>query len=430
MIFELHKHNNILYKRLRNEIVIATKLFYSSAVYSKNTFVIANHKNNSPVKYIPNLDSAHYILENGLRKVKPYYFEYIAHVKERWIGRPLLEVLTTDFRDCNEAYFKKAIENGFITINNEKVTIDTLFKKNDKMEHKVHRHEPPIPQHLEIIHQDNNLLVINKPGGVSPHPAGRYRHNTVLHLLKKLHHIPRLHLINRLDRLTSGLMLFGLNTETTKKFHKEMNERQIKKEYVCRVDGEFPKDPIICEAPIAPISYKFSFQYVDFSSNNNNDNSSNKKSRQCATLFERLSYNGRTSVVKCQPITGRTHQIRVHLRYLGYPICNDPIYGRLSPWSEFIDKMDVNHPHQSIHTQLVIDKMLENTTFDTLEWDGQPRCHECRSLLVPDPLPSQPLGIWLHSKKYSGPDWSFETDIPHWAHDDFNGDINIKAAYM
>lgn len=322
------------------------------------------------------------------------------------------------------------------------------------------RHEPPIPQHLDIIYKDDDLLVINKPGGVSPHPAGRYRHNTVLHLLKKLHHIPKLHrkllflpffllyiynhrlfliiiyifyllmqVINRLDRLTSGLMLFGRNTETTKKFHKEMNERQIKKEYVCRVDGEFPKDPIVCEAPIAPVSFKFSFQYVDFSNKNDNNNN-NKKSRQCTTLFERLSYNGRTSVVKCQPITGRTHQIRVHLRYLGYPICNDPIYGHLSPWSTLIDKMDL-YNHHSIHTQNVIDKMLENTTFDTLDIsDGQPRCHECHSLLIPDPLPSQSLGIWLHSKKYSGPDWSFETDIPHWAHDDFNGDINIKAAYM
>ncbi|CAO3631180.1 unnamed protein product [Cunninghamella echinulata] len=289
------------------------------------------------------------------------------------------------------------------------------------MEHKVHRHEPPVPQQLDIIHKDNDLIVVNKPGGIPPHPAGRYRHNTVLHLLKKNYHIPKLHLINRLDRLTSGLMLFGLNSETTKKLHREMNQGQIKKEYICRVDGKFPKELVVCEAPIGPISFKFSFQYVDFNKENG---------KQCTTLFERLSYNGRTSVVKCQPVTGRTHQIRVHLRYLGYPISNDPIYGHGSPWSSLIDRIDP-YDHTSLSTQSIIDKMLEHTTYDSLDpSDGQPRCHECHALLISDPQPYQSLGIWLHSKKYSGPDWSFKTEIPLWAHEDFDGDVNIKPAYM
>lgn len=64
MIFELHKHN-IIYKRISNEIIYTIKRFNSNNIHSKNTFITANHKNNSPIKYIPDLDSAQYILENG-----------------------------------------------------------------------------------------------------------------------------------------------------------------------------------------------------------------------------------------------------------------------------------------------------------------------------------------------------------------------------
>lgn len=89
---------------------------------------------------------------------------------------------------------------------------------------------------------------------------------------------------------------------------------QVEKHYVCRVTGEFPEEKITCEEPILVISYKIGVCRVD------------PKGKPCKTVFERLSYNGKTSVVKCFPHTGRTHQIRVHLQYLGHPIVNDPVY--------------------------------------------------------------------------------------------------------
>lgn len=89
---------------------------------------------------------------------------------------------------------------------------------------------------------------------------------------------------------------------------------QLEKEYVCRVVGEFPEHQVVCEEPILVVSYKVGVCRVD------------PKGKFCQTIFQRLSYNGRTSVVRCLPRTGRTHQIRVHLQYLGHPIVNDPIY--------------------------------------------------------------------------------------------------------
>lgn len=85
------------------------------------------------------------------------------------------------------------------------------------------------------------------------------------------------------------------------------------------MDGEFPESEVVCEEPILVVSFKVGLCKVD------------PKGKECRTVFQRLSYNGRSSVVRCLPLTGRTHQIRVHLQYLGFPILNDPIYGS-SAW--------------------------------------------------------------------------------------------------
>lgn len=94
---------------------------------------------------------------------------------------------------------------------------------------------------------------------------------------------------------------------------------QLEKEYVCRVEGKFPVSEIVCEEPILVVSFKVGLCRVD------------PKGKDSRTVFQRLSYNGHSSVVRCLPLTGRTHQIRVHLQYLGFPILNDPIYGS-SAW--------------------------------------------------------------------------------------------------
>lgn len=88
---------------------------------------------------------------------------------------------------------------------------------------------------------------------------------------------------------------------------------------MCRVEGEFPEGEVVCEEPILVTSFKIGFCRAD------------PKGKDSRTVFNRLSFNGKTSVVRCLPLTGRTHQIRVHLQYLGFPILSDPIYGS-SAW--------------------------------------------------------------------------------------------------
>jgi len=92
---------------------------------------------------------------------------------------------------------------------------------------------------------------------------------------------------------------------------------QVHKQYVCRVEGEFPEEEVICSEPIEVVSYKIGVCKVS------------EKGKDCVTRFKRLSYNGKSSVVLCKPQTGRMHQIRVHLQYLGYPVVNDPLYNHV-----------------------------------------------------------------------------------------------------
>ena len=158
---------------------------------------------------------------------------------------------------------------------------------------------------IKIVHIDDDLVAVNKPASIPVHPCGRYRHNTVVFILAKEHGLKNLHTIHRLDRLTSGLLLFGRNSKKAKEMEQQIRTRQVKKEYVCRVEGEFPEESITCKEPIEVVSFKIGVCKVS------------SIGKDCHTDFQRLSFNGNTSVVRCKPKTGRMHQIRVHLQYLG-----------------------------------------------------------------------------------------------------------------
>ncbi|KAI9303330.1 pseudouridine synthase [Cunninghamella echinulata] len=363
------------------------------------------------------ISDANYYFENGLRKVKPYYFNYQAYAKGRWLGKTILDVFTTEFRDRSEVYYRYAIEKGLLTINGENVTTETIIKNGDIIGHKIHRHEPPvIDSPIKIVYEADNLLVVDKPGSIPVHPAGRYRHNSVVHILRNEKNIPKLYPSNRLDRLTSGLMLICKTSLKAAHMEHDMKNGNIQKEYVCRVDGEFPTEEIVCDQPIKIISHKLSMNYV------------HPDGKPCTTIFNRLSFDGTTSIVRCRPITGRTHQIRVHLKYLGFPIGNDPLYGNKTSWAK---TLHIGQPLSEQDEKQLVDKLMEASPYQTGVWDDDDndkkkdesklleketgeKCLDCSVALLQDP-PRDSLFIWLHAWKYKGNDWEFETDLPDWA---------------
>ncbi|XP_060939011.1 RNA pseudouridylate synthase domain-containing protein 2 [Limanda limanda] len=262
-----------------------------------------------------------YYFEGGLRKVRPYFFDFKTYCKGRWIGKSLLEVFETEFRAEPLEFYQRAAKEGRIRLNETPVEdLSVVLRNNDHLRNTVHRHEPPVVgRPLEVLVDDGEVLVVDKPASIPVHPCGRFRHNTVIFILGKEQGFSELHTVHRLDRLTSGVLLFARTLEASKKLDQLVRDRQLEKEYVCRVDGEFPEGEVTCEEPILIVSFKIGICRVD------------PKGKECRTVFQRLSFNGKTSVVRCLPLTGRTHQIRVHLQFLGFPISNDPIYGS-SAW--------------------------------------------------------------------------------------------------
>ncbi|CAO3639762.1 unnamed protein product [Mucor hiemalis] len=322
-----------------------------------------------------------------------------------------------------ESYYRQAIKKGLITVNEQQTTPDTVIKHHDMLCHTVHRHEPPVTdQPIDIMHETEDLLVINKPGSIQVHPSGRYRHNTVVHILRKELNYDILYPSNRLDRVTSGIMLISKNAIEADRIGKEMRGGNIKKEYICRVSGKFPDEQMVCTQPIKQLAHTVALNYVH-----------TEGGKHCTTVFDRISYNGQTSLVRCRLLKGgRTHQIRVHLRYLGFPIANDPIYGYSTAWSNqlpFVGQ-ELKDPSSVIQTMIDV-APYDYMDDDPLNLSGSPRCLVCNVPVPPtDPIPAQ-LALWLHAYKYSSPSWSYQTPaLPLWAQDAFkHEDMIVPASF-
>uniref|UniRef100_T2MAD7 Pseudouridine synthase n=1 Tax=Hydra vulgaris TaxID=6087 RepID=T2MAD7_HYDVU len=283
-----------------------------------------------------------YYFKNGLRWVYPYKFNFVAHVKGRWLNSSVLDVFRREFNMETEDYYIKAISTGKIKVNNNIVSHDHKLTAKDVLKTQIHRHEPPvIHEEIEFIQNNEEVVVINKPASIPVHPCGRFRHNTIVFILGKDYGLYNLHTIHRIDRLTSGVLMFAKTSKKARELEGLVRGRLVIKEYLARVIGDFPREEIVVDEPIKTVSHKIGFCTVS------NDGKSS------STIFKKLSYNGESSVVRCVPKTGRMHQIRVHLQYLGYPIINDPIYNHPTAWGEGKGKKGT-----LIDTKKVMDELI------------------------------------------------------------------------
>ncbi|XP_034667167.1 RNA pseudouridylate synthase domain-containing protein 2 isoform X1 [Drosophila subobscura] len=403
-------------------------------------------------------DETSYYFENGLRKVYPYFFTFTTFTKGRWVGEKILDVFAREFRAHPAEEYQRSIETGKLTVNYEKVPSDYRLKHNDLLSNVVHRHEVPVSlQSIAIVHMDEDIVVVNKPASIPVHPCGRYRHNTVVFILAKSHNLKNLRTIHRLDRLTSGLLIFGRTSTKARELEQQIRNRQVQKEYICRVEGRFPDGIIECNEPIQVVSYKIGVCRVS------------PNGKDCKTTFQRISEVGDSSIVLCKPLTGRMHQIRVHLQYLGYPIVNDPLYnhevfgplkgrggdiggksddqlinnlikihnaenwlgmeeGGILPIANPI-KCEVTNSRENEslteieaqHTKLksMVDSIKDVgheepiDPFDPTKTTFDPFCHECK-VNYRDPN-AKDLIMYLHAWKYKGVDWEYKTELPNWA---------------
>lgn len=233
-----------------------------------------------------------------------YFFTYKTNIKERWKNRPIIEVLVSEFRTRTKEYFLDALQFGVITVNDEIVKPTKKLGMQDILRHTVHMHEPPQPK-INIIKWEEDYVVVYKPSGIPCHPTGGYINYSVT---KSLLDDKKVACVNRLDMPVSGVLILAFDNYT-KCLEGIRNSEKI---YVAKVCGMFP-DEISVDKRIKCVEGRI--RYI------------NDDGKECLTLFRRLKYANGYSLVECKPITGRTHQIRIHIQSIGFPIVNDIIYG-------------------------------------------------------------------------------------------------------
>ena len=327
------------------------------------------------------------------------------------------------------------------------------MKNGDVISHTLHRHEPPVTsQPIGVVYEDDDMIVINKPAGVPVHPAGRYKYNSIIEIMRAERGLATNPLpCNRLDRLTSGIMFIGKNPKAAEKLSMQIQDRHVKKEYVARVLGEFPEGDVVCEQPVMQISPKLGL------------NRARASGKDAKTVFMRLAYypptrpsNGLTdegvhmrtekekirdskmewkakeghSIVRCLPVTGRTHQLRVHLQFLGHPISNDPIYCNQRVFGpnlaagdadsdndeDIISRLSKMGKSEVADAMAYHDELMEDYNKKKAEKMTGFFCEVCDTPLYSDPGEHE-LGIYLHAKRYAHDkgDWDYESPLPDWA---------------
>ncbi|KAH3671393.1 hypothetical protein WICMUC_004690 [Wickerhamomyces mucosus] len=430
LLMDQSKNDEIL--PINNDI----KIKKTQKIRTQNGFRVKiqdNHKDQI------NDENITYKFEDSLRKVDPYLFTYLTYCKERWRDRTLIDIFTNEFRDRKSSYYEKIISQGKVLVNNEPANLETIVRNGALINHTIHKHEPPVnAKPIQIVNETDELVVIDKPAGIPVHPTGRYRFNTITKIMK-LEMGLEVHPCNRLDRLTSGLMFLAKNPKGAEKFIQQLKKRSIQKEYIARVKGYFPNDNngeiIVCK-PLKTEEPRLGLNVIA--------KDDDKDGKEATTVFQKINYDpvSNTSLVLCKPLTGRTHQIRVHLQYIGFPIANDPIYSNVEVWGTNLGKnaeCDIDQVKFKLD-RIGKDKSVSSWMFPNLENKGEllmdKVCEICETELYSPPR-IMDLELWLHAYRYSSKKsesdekeldnkesedneltksyWSYETSLPDWA---------------
>ena len=228
--------------------------------------------------------------------------------------------------ELSRSKIQKLIKEDLVTVNDKTVNANYLVKQNDKIEikdelnYEINIEPEDIP--LDIVYEDDDLLIINKKSGMVVHHApGHYTGTLVNALLYRFNLTSgeknRPGIVHRLDKDTSGLMLVAKNEFTHEKLAEMISKKEVERKYLAIVDGLIKHETGTIDAPIGrDIADRQKMAVTDVNA------------KDSITHFRVLERFDNNTLIECILETGRTHQIRVHLAYIGYPVNNDPAYGR------------------------------------------------------------------------------------------------------
>ena len=260
---------------------------------------------------------------------------YQETVKAIDAGQTILDYYTKKYRHSNREQWQARIESGRVLLNRAVAATETMVRRGDSLEY--HRQpwvEPQVPLEFEILYADANLLVVNKPAGLPVIPGGGFLEHTLLHQLKNHYPQDTPTPIHRLGRGTSGILLLGRSPLAKSSLAAQIrrstigqNSSEFSKVYRVLVRGNVKSDRLIIKQPIGKITHPrlgYIYGAVD----------RGKHARSEAKVIRR--YQDYT-LLEVKILTGRPHQIRIHMASAGHPLLGDPLYvagGTFAPISE------------------------------------------------------------------------------------------------
>merc|ERR1712078_869356 len=290
---------------------------------------------------------------------------------------------------------------------------------------RLHRHEPPVVGGPIAVLGDSGgaggLVAVTKPASMPVHASGQHRHNTLLGVLAETRpDLGELFPLHRLDKPVSGVVVLARSSVAADGFRRALEGGAVRELYLARVCGRLPETELLVEAPVlwdddAKASRALGPQEAgEFekaaaaapppaASWAPRPGRGRGCPKSAATYFRHLAEGpDGTSLVLCAPITGRTHQIRVHLAYSGCPIANDEKYGGSAP------------PASPLGTPEEVEREVRRVHGPVQGvWDHCPHCpHWMPSY---SDLAAVAAPLFLHAHRYTGPGWEFESPPPGWA---------------
>lgn len=251
--------------------------------------------------------------------------KYEITVDEKGHGR-LDKYLADNIADLSRSKIKELIEQKYILVNQKLEKVSYKVQPDDQISVTVPKLKPlnlePENIPLDIVYEDDDVIVVNKPQGMVVHPSAGHPDHTLVNAL--LYHTQDLAkspegfrpgIVHRIDKDTSGLLMIAKNDHARQSLEKQLANKTNKRQYLAIVHGNFQEESGTIDAPIARSRYdRKKMAVVD-------------NGKHAVTHFKVLEQFNGYSLIQNQLETGRTHQIRVHMKYINHPVAGDPVYG-------------------------------------------------------------------------------------------------------
>lgn len=250
---------------------------------------------------------------------------------------------------------EKVFVNGKVVPSSYAVKIDDKIEVQDDLDYNIKVEAEDIP--IDIVYEDDDLLIINKESGMVVHPAPGHYHGTLVNALLYLYPLnsgekERPGIVHRLDKDTSGLMVVAKNEWTHEKLSEMISTKLVERKYLAIVQGVIKHDTGEIDAPIGRDSHNRQKMAV-----------TDVHGKDAVTHFKVLEKLNNSTYIECKLDTGRTHQIRVHMAYIGHPVLNDPLYGRgnCSEFGQMLHSYSIrfNHPRTNKELFFTVDPPKE-----------------------------------------------------------------------